>query len=61
MRATHGLAALRGRDYVLPDDVKGLILPVLGHRIILTEEGKLAGENPEHILEEIISQFPLPQ
>jgi len=60
MRAAQGLAALRGRSYVLPDDVKQLVLPVLSHRIILNEEGKLSGEDPEHILEEIISRIPVP-
>ena len=61
MRAGQGLAALKGRSYVLPDDVKELVLPVLGHRIILTEEAKLSGGSPGHILEEIISQIPVPQ
>lgn len=61
MRAAQGMAALRGRGYVLPDDIKALTIPVLGHRIILGEEGKLSGESPEHILEEIVSRIPVPQ
>ena len=60
MRASQGLAALRGRRYVLPDDVKQLVQPVLAHRIILNEEGKLRGEAPEQILTEIISRIPVP-
>jgi MoxR-like ATPase len=60
MRAAQGLAALCGRRYVLPDDVKRMVLPVLSHRIILTEEGKLRGELPEHILEDIILRIPVP-
>ena len=60
MRASQGLAALRGRSYVLPDDVKQLVRPVLAHRIILNEEEKLRGEAPEHILSEIISRIPVP-
>ncbi|UCH19566.1 MAG: MoxR family ATPase [Deltaproteobacteria bacterium] len=60
MRASQGLAALRGRSYVLPDDVKQLVRPVLAHRIILTEEEKLSGQAPEQILEEIISRIPVP-
>jgi len=60
MRAAQGLAALRGRNYALPDDIKELLVPVLAHRIILSEEAKLSGENPEHILEEIISRIPVP-
>ncbi|MGD2272933.1 MAG: MoxR family ATPase [Desulfobacterales bacterium] len=60
MRASQGLAALRGRSYVLPDDVKQLVRPVLAHRIILNEEEKLRGQAPEHILTEIISRIPVP-
>jgi len=60
MRAAQGLAALRGRNYALPDDIKELLVPVLAHRIILSEEAKLSGGNPEHILEEIISRIPVP-
>lgn len=60
MRAAQGLAVLNDRSYILPDDVKHLVIPVLGHRIILKEEARLGGETPEHILEEIISQIPVP-
>jgi len=60
MRAAQGLAALRGRNYALPDDIKELLVPVLAHRIILSEEAKLTGGNPEHILEEIISRISVP-
>jgi MoxR-like ATPase len=60
MRAGQGLAALRGRGYVLPDDIKELLIPVLAHRIILSEEAKLSGESPEFILEGIISEIPVP-
>lgn len=59
MRAAQGLAALRGREYVLPDDVKRMVCPVLSHRIILNEEAKLRGELPEHILEDIILRIPV--
>jgi MoxR-like ATPase len=61
MRASQGLAALKGRDYVLPDDIKQLVLPVLTHRIILNEEARLGGESPEQILTEIISRIPVQQ
>jgi MoxR-like ATPase len=60
MRAAQGYAALHGRKYVLPDDVKRMVFPVLSHRIILNEEGKLRGELPERILEDIILQIPVP-
>ncbi len=60
MRSGQALAALRGRDYVLPDDIKSLTLPVLAHRLILKEEERLRGETPEHFLEAILSQLPVP-
>ena len=60
MRASQALAALRGREYVLPDDIKALAVPVLSHRLILKEEERLRGETPEHFLEEIIKQIPVP-
>jgi len=60
MYAWQALAALRDREYVLPDDIKSLVIPVLAHRLILKEEERLRGETPEHFLEEIISQMPVP-
>jgi len=60
MRAGQALAALRDREYVLPDDIKSLVIPVLAHRLILKEEERLRGETPEHFLEEIIHQIPVP-
>jgi MoxR-like ATPase len=45
---------------VLPDDIKSLVIPVLAHRLILKEEERLRGETPEHFLEEIIRQIPVP-
>jgi MoxR-like ATPase len=64
MRAGQALAALREREYVLPDDIKYLAVPVLAHRLILKEEdmlrGETRGEIAEHFLQEIISQIPVP-
>jgi MoxR-like ATPase len=60
MRASQALAALRGRDFVLPDDVKHLVVPVLAHRLILTDEERLRGGTPEHLLEEILEQIAVP-
>jgi MoxR-like ATPase len=60
MRAAQGLAAMRGRDYVLPDDIKYLASPVLAHRLILKEEERLRAERPEHLLDQIVGQVPVP-
>jgi MoxR-like ATPase len=60
MRAGQALAALRGREYVLPDDIKHLIGPVLSHRLILKEEERLRGGTAEHLLGEMVRQIPVP-
>jgi MoxR-like ATPase len=60
MRTGQALATLRGREFVLPDDVKQLTVPVLAHRLILTDAERLRGETPEHLLEEILEQISVP-
>jgi MoxR-like ATPase len=60
MRAGQALAALRDRDYVLPDDVKSLATSVLAHRLILKEEERLRGETQERILEQMVHEIPVP-
>ena len=60
MRTGQALAALRGREYVLPDDIKYLVRPVLAHRLILKEEERLQEKKQEHFLEDIINQIPVP-
>jgi MoxR-like ATPase len=60
MRAGQALAALHGRDYVLPDDVKHLAHPVLTHRLILTEEERLKGTVTDHLIENLINRLAVP-
>ena len=60
MRAAQSLAGLRGRDYVLPDDVKRLAPPVLAHRLILHEADRLRGASALQILDEILRQVAVP-
>jgi MoxR-like ATPase len=60
MRTGQALALLRGRDYVLPDDIKHLAHSVLAHRLILTEEERLRGGTAERLLQETIAQIPVP-
>jgi MoxR-like ATPase len=54
------LAALRGREYVLPDDVQALAVPVLAHRLIPSGKLRLRGRATEDILREILEQVPGP-
>lgn len=60
MRAAQALAAMEGRSYAIPDDVKKLVNPVLAHRLILNENERLRGEKPEHILTRIIKEISIP-
>lgn len=60
MRAAQSLAALDGRDFTLPDDVKALIGPVLSHRLILNDNERLRGEKPDGILTQILNQISIP-
>ena len=53
------LAALRGRDYVIPDDVKSLAPLTLSHRLIIKPESQLRGRTAEAVLNEILEQTEL--
>ena len=58
-RAAQAMAAIRGRDYVLPDEVKQIAPSILSHRCLLRPESALRGITVEHILEGLISQTEL--
>jgi MoxR-like ATPase len=60
MRAGQALAVLRGRPYVLPDDIKYLAHPVLTHRLILREDERLKGKSTDHLIEKLINHIPVP-
>ena len=59
-RASQALAAIRGRHYVIPDDVKALAMPVLTHRLMLSPDARLHGRTPEEVLRELIAKVPVP-
>jgi MoxR-like ATPase len=59
-RASQALAAIRGRSFVLPDDVKHLAPYVLTHRLIISPQTRLRGRTPEMVLNEIIEAVPVP-
>jgi MoxR-like ATPase len=60
LRAAQALAAVRGRNYVLPDDVKRLAPHVLGHRLILKPESRLRRVTTVQVLEEILAEIAVP-
>jgi len=60
MRAAQGLASLRGRDYVTPDDIKALARPVFVHRIILKHEERTRGAEVSEVLAEVLEKVQVP-
>jgi len=59
-RTAQALAAVRGRGFVIPDDVKYLAPPVLTHRIIISPQTRLRGRRPEEVMAEIVDTVPVP-
>jgi MoxR-like ATPase len=59
-RASQALAAMRGRGYVIPDDVKFLVKPTLAHRIIVTPAARVRAITSIAILDEILQSVPVP-
>ena len=60
VRAARAHAALDDRDYVLPDDVRALAVPVLAHRLILSPDAQLARRTPEQVVEHLLARVPVP-
>jgi MoxR-like ATPase len=59
-KASQALAALRGRDYVIPSDVQTLCPPVLTHRVHISPQVRLRGRTPAQIITEITDSVPVP-
>lgn len=59
--AAKAVAALAGRDYVIPDDIKDCFLPVLRHRVILRPEAEMEGYRSDDILLQVISTIAVPR
>ncbi len=60
-RTAQARAALSGRTYVLPEDVRAMAAPVLAHRILLDTKSRYTGVTPEHVVQEIIHMTPVPR
>ncbi len=61
IRGAKALAVMRGRNYVLPEDVHSLYLDCLRHRVILSYEALAADVNPDQVLEAVLESIPQPQ
>ncbi len=59
-RTAQVLAAVRGRAFVIPDDVQLLIMPTLAHRLILSSQSRLHGKGAPDVLQSVIEQVPVP-
>lgn len=61
LRSSKALAAINGRDFVTPDDIRFVSYPVLNHRIILTPEREMEGMEVEEVISEIIRKIEVPR
>jgi MoxR-like ATPase len=60
IRAARAFAALDDRDYVLPDDIQDLVVPVLAHRLLPTAESQIGRRSTEEIVADIVARVPVP-
>ncbi|GAA3222084.1 AAA family ATPase [Dactylosporangium siamense] len=60
LRTARAVAALEGREFVLPDDLQALAVPVLAHRVIPTAEAQLSRRTTDAIIAELVHRLPLP-
>lgn len=61
MRAAQAWAAIRGRDFITPEDVKAIIMPVLRHRIMLTPEKEMEGITPDKVISVTLEKVEVPR
>jgi MoxR-like ATPase len=61
MRLSSARAAMQGRDYVIPDDVKTMVVPAIAHRLILAPDPWIKGVKPGSIVETIMRGVPVPK
>jgi MoxR-like ATPase len=61
LRSSKANAAIKGRDFVTPEDIKEMAMPVLRHRIILTPEKEMEGITPDELIENILKAIEVPR
>jgi len=61
MKTSKAAAALSGRDFVTPDDIRYVAYPVLNHRVILTPEREMEGYTTKEVLDEVMSKIEVPR
>lgn len=60
LRAVQAYAVIQGRSYVSPDDVKEMVIPVLGHRLLFNQPSQYRDQQAEQVLTQVMSQIPVP-
>ena len=61
MRSAKALAALQGRSYVVPDDIKSMAYPVLNHRIQINPEREMEGLESNEVIQRILENIEIPR
>jgi MoxR-like ATPase len=61
LNSAKALSALRGRDFITPDDIREVTIPVLNHRVVLSPEREMEGTKTKQIIKEIIEQIEVPR
>lgn len=61
MKTSKAIAAIRGRDFVTPDDIKYVAMPVMNHRVIISHEREMEGSSVEEIISEILNTVEIPR
>jgi MoxR-like ATPase len=59
--ASKALAAMRGREFVTPDDARDIVHPALRHRVLLRSEAEIEGVTPDSVLDEIVASIEVPR
>ncbi|HMB55445.1 MAG TPA: MoxR family ATPase [Thermoanaerobaculia bacterium] len=61
VRASRAAALMAGRDFVVPEDVKRIALPALGHRVLMHPELEIEGRGPEHVIPALLDEVEAPR
>lgn len=61
LNASKAIAAMRGRDFITPDDVKFVVIPVLRHRLVLTPDKEMEGITTDEVIAQIVKNIEIPR
>jgi MoxR-like ATPase len=61
LAAAKAMAAIRGKDYVTPDDIKEVARPILRHRLVVRPEAEIEGLTPDRVVDDLLARVPVPR